>query len=45
MTDFSINGKKVSVDVDADTPLLWILRDELVGWGWNPGAVRTPAQH
>ena len=29
MTNFSINGKKVSVDVDADTPLLWVLRDEL----------------
>src|SRR3954471_17389591 len=29
VTNFSINGKKVSVDVDADTPLLWVLRDEL----------------
>ena len=29
MTNFSVNGKKVSVDVDADTPLLWVLRDEL----------------
>src|SRR5690349_2197300 len=29
MTSFSVNGKKVSVDVDADTPLLWVLRDEL----------------
>ncbi|WP_088324504.1 (2Fe-2S)-binding protein [Polaribacter tangerinus] len=25
----NINGKKVLVDADADTPLLWILRDEL----------------
>ena len=29
MTNFSVNGKKVSVDVDPDTPLLWVLRDEL----------------
>ncbi|MFL4999540.1 MAG: (2Fe-2S)-binding protein [Xanthobacteraceae bacterium] len=29
MVNFSVNGKKVSVDVDADTPLLWVLRDEL----------------
>jgi isoquinoline 1-oxidoreductase alpha subunit len=29
MTDFSVNGKRVSVDVDPDTPLLWVLRDEL----------------
>jgi len=24
-----VNGKSVTVDVDADTPLLWVLRDEL----------------
>jgi isoquinoline 1-oxidoreductase alpha subunit len=29
MASFSVNGKKVSVDVDPDTPLLWVLRDEL----------------
>ncbi len=29
MTNLSVNGKKVSVEVDADTPLLWVLRDEL----------------
>src|SRR5919107_65116 len=29
MTTFSVNGKKVSADLDADTPLLWVLRDEL----------------
>jgi isoquinoline 1-oxidoreductase subunit alpha len=29
MTNFAVNGKKVSVDVDPDTPLLWVLRDEL----------------
>ena len=27
--NLKVNGKKVSVDVDADTPLLWVLRDEL----------------
>jgi isoquinoline 1-oxidoreductase subunit alpha len=26
---FSINGKSVSVDVDPQTPLLWVVRDEL----------------
>ena len=25
----NINGKKIIVDVDNDTPLLWVLRDEL----------------
>jgi len=29
MTSFSVNGKAVTVDVDPDTPLLWVLRDEL----------------
>lgn len=27
--DFTLNGQAVSVDVDADTPLLWAIRDEL----------------
>ncbi len=27
--DFTLNGRAVSVDVDADTPLLWAIRDEL----------------
>jgi isoquinoline 1-oxidoreductase subunit alpha len=27
--NLNINGKRVSVDVEADTPLLWVLRDEL----------------
>jgi len=26
---FELNGRSVSVDVDGDTPLLWVLRDEL----------------
>jgi len=29
MVDFVLNGKAVSVDVDGDTPLLWVLRDDL----------------
>lgn len=31
MPDYTlkVNGKSVSVNVDADTPLLWVLRDEL----------------
>ena len=29
MTQFTINGWPVSVDVDAETPLLWVIRDEL----------------
>ena len=29
MTSFSVNGKPVTVDVDPDTPLLWVMRDEL----------------
>ena len=28
-TSFTLNGDEVSVDVDPDTPLLWVLRDEL----------------
>jgi isoquinoline 1-oxidoreductase alpha subunit len=27
--DFTVNGKAVSVDVPADMPLLWVLRDSL----------------
>ena len=26
---FSVNGKSVSVEAEADTPLLWVLRDDL----------------
>ncbi len=29
MTTLSINGKSHTVDVEADTPLLWVLRDTL----------------
>lgn len=27
--DFKINGKTQSIDVDPETPLLWVLRDHL----------------
>jgi aerobic-type carbon monoxide dehydrogenase small subunit (CoxS/CutS family) len=29
VTSLTVNGKKVSVDVEDDMPLLWVLRDEL----------------
>jgi isoquinoline 1-oxidoreductase subunit alpha len=29
MASLNVNGKDVSVDVEADMPLLWVLRDEL----------------
>ncbi|MGC2518696.1 MAG: (2Fe-2S)-binding protein [Burkholderiales bacterium] len=29
MVSFTVNGKKVSVEVPSDTPLLWTLRDHL----------------
>ena len=29
MINFTLNGQSVNVDVDPDTPLLWILRDDL----------------
>lgn len=28
-TDFTVNGERHSVDVELDTPLLWVLRDNL----------------
>ena len=29
MTSFKLNGKAIAVDVPADTPVLWVLRDTL----------------
>lgn len=29
MTSFTVNGRKYDLDIDPDTPLLWVLRDEL----------------
>ena len=28
-TQFTLNGKEVSVQAEADTPLLWVIRDEI----------------
>lgn len=40
MIQFTLNGKPVSIDVDADTPLLWVLRDHvnLTGTKYGCGA-------
>src|ERR1700685_2310544 len=29
MIDFSVNGKRVNLDVDPSTPLLWVIREQL----------------
>ena len=29
MIDFTLNGRAMSVDADLDTPLLWVIRDDL----------------
>ncbi len=29
MIRFTINGRAVSVDVEAETPLLWVIRDDI----------------
>ncbi|CAH0990177.1 Isoquinoline 1-oxidoreductase subunit alpha [Sinobacterium norvegicum] len=29
MVEFTLNGEHQSLDIEADTPLLWVLRDEL----------------
>jgi hypothetical protein len=29
MTTFTVNGQRVSLDTSPDTPLLWVLRDQL----------------
>jgi len=40
MIEFTLNGQLVSLDVDTDTPLLWILRDHinLTGTKYGCGA-------
>ena len=45
MAKFSVNGKKVDVDVDPDTPLLWVLRDELrlIGTKYGCGVAQCGA--
>ena len=37
MATLNINGKQVSVDVEPDMPLLWVLRDELALTGTKYG--------
>jgi isoquinoline 1-oxidoreductase alpha subunit len=29
MTTFTINGRRISTDIEPDTPLLWVIRDEI----------------
>ncbi|WP_286760773.1 (2Fe-2S)-binding protein [Salegentibacter sp. UBA1130] len=43
--DLNINGKKHSVDVDPETPLLWVLRDnlKLVGTKYGCGIAQCGA--
>ncbi|MDT0687694.1 (2Fe-2S)-binding protein [Autumnicola psychrophila] len=43
--DVNINGKNLSVDVDPDTPLLWVLRDhlKLVGTKYGCGIAQCGA--
>jgi aerobic-type carbon monoxide dehydrogenase small subunit (CoxS/CutS family) len=35
--EFTLNGRAVSLDIEADTPLLWVLRDELAMVGTKFG--------
>ncbi|MDL1863542.1 (2Fe-2S)-binding protein [Betaproteobacteria bacterium PRO7] len=37
MISLSVNAKRVAVDADADTPLLWVLRDHLALTGTKYG--------
>ena len=43
--NLNINGKKQQVDVDADTPMLWVLRDhlDLVGTKYGCGIAQCGA--
>ena len=43
--NLTVNGKKQQVDVDADTPLLWVLRDalDLVGTKYGCGIAQCGA--
>lgn len=40
MVEFTLNGEPVSLDVESDTPLLWVLRDviDLTGTKYGCGA-------
>jgi isoquinoline 1-oxidoreductase alpha subunit len=37
MTSFKLNGKPVNVDAEGETPLLWVIRDELALTGTKFG--------
>lgn len=41
MTEFTLNGKKIQVEVPADTPLLWVIREELKLKGTKFGCGRA----
>jgi isoquinoline 1-oxidoreductase alpha subunit len=41
MISLNVNGKKVSVDVEPDTPLLWVLRDRLALTGTKYGCGKS----
>jgi hypothetical protein len=41
---FTVNGKRETVDVTPDTPLLWVLRENLGLTGTNPGRLRVPSR-
>jgi len=43
--DINVNGKSITVDVDSDTPLLWVLRDTigLVGTKYGCGIAQCGA--
>src|ERR1051325_4254847 len=45
MTPLSVNGKPMQVDAEADTPLLWVLRDflELTGTKFGCGMAQCGA--
>ena len=46
-TRFKINGKAVEVNVEPDTPLLWVIRDEigLTGTKFGCGAQQIGRAH
>jgi isoquinoline 1-oxidoreductase alpha subunit len=41
MTEFELNGKKVTIDAAPDTPVLWVLRDHLGMTGTKFGCGKT----
>ena len=49
MADLNVNGKKYKVDVDPETPLLWVIRDHvgLTGtkYGCGVGQCRLGAEY